>query len=49
MCESNIYDVKDSRKSFLKYDDNGGGIMLFDEFIKFAEDHNLNVEKHYLI
>ena len=36
MCDSNIYDVKDARKSFLKYDDNGGGIMQFDEFIKFA-------------
>jgi len=33
-----VKDMKEARKIFHKYDDNNGGLLLFDEWCKFAED-----------
>lgn len=38
-------DVKAVKAAFRKYDDNDGNIILFDEFINFAEDYKLDIEK----
>jgi hypothetical protein len=37
--------MKDARKEFHKYDENNGGLLLFDEWCKFAEDQGLDIEK----
>ena len=34
-----------ARKIFEKYDENKGGMILFDEFCKLAEDLKLDIEK----
>ena len=46
---ANFQDSKDARRAFNKHDENKGGLMLFDEFIYFADEHNLNIEKHYIV
>ena len=40
-----IKDMKEARKEFHKYDENNGGLLLFDEWCKFAEDQGLDIEK----
>ncbi len=42
-------DVKDCVKAFKKFDDNDGGFMLFDEFIEFATEFHLDIEKDTVI
>lgn len=38
-------DVKAVRKAFREYDENNGGVLLFDEWINFAQKNKLNIEK----
>ncbi len=40
-----VKDMKEARKEFHKYDENNGGLLLFDEWCKFAEDQGLDIEK----
>jgi hypothetical protein len=42
---ANFPDVKATRKAFYEFDENRGGVLLFDEFIQFAEKNQLSVEK----
>lgn len=42
---ANFPDVKATRKAFYEFDENRGGVLLFDEFIQFCEKNQLSVEK----
>ena len=35
---ADIKDAKEAKKKFYKYDDNRGGVILMDEWVKFAEE-----------
>ena len=46
---ADIKDSKDAKRWFYKYDDNRGGVILMDEWVLFAAEQNLDIEKVKLI
>ena len=46
---ADFQEVNDCIKAFKKYDENEGGTMLFDEFIAYADDQILDIEKDAMI
>ena len=46
---ASIKDVKEAKKKFYKYDDNRGGVILMDEWVRFAEDEGVDLEKNAII
>lgn len=40
-----VKDMKEARKVFKRYDENNGGLLLFDEWCKFVDDEKLDIEK----
>ncbi len=46
---ADIKDSKDAKRWFYKYDDNRGGVILMDEWVLFADEHKLDIEKNEII
>ena len=46
---ADIKDSKDAKRWFYKYDENRGGVILMDEWVLFAAEQNLDIEKVKLI
>lgn len=46
---ADLKDTKDAKKWFYKYDENKGGVILMDEWVQFAAEHALDIEKNAII
>lgn len=44
-----FHEIKDVVRAFKKYDENDGGVMLFDEWIQFAKEYHLVIEQDSVI